>query len=181
MIEWTYPWFLALLFALGFLWLPLRNTMVPLDPVQRRIVLAVRLLILATTILALAGPKWRMTSDSLAVVYLVDASASMSAKAKSAARHYVDTSIKTARSQDDYAVVGFAETSVIWRAFGAETSLSDWPEMKKRQGTNYRDDCILPRRLPKDRRRKIVLLSDGNDTSGDAESSVGPGADGGRI
>jgi len=147
--------------------------MVALNPVQRRIVLVVRLLILATTMIALAGPKWRTPSDRLAVVYLVDASASISREAKTAARRYVEKSIKNVRSDDDYAVVGFAETSEIWQAFGAGTALSDWPELKERQGTNYRDALHFAASiLPNDRRRKIVLLSDGNDTSGEAEASV---------
>jgi Ca-activated chloride channel family protein len=173
MIELTYPWFLILLFGLGFFWLPLRNTTVTLHPAQRRIVLAVRLSILAATILALAGPKWRMPSDRLAVVYLVDASASVAPEARTAARHYVEASVKNARFDDDYAVIGFAETSEIWRAFGAGTSLSDWPELKNRQGTDYRDALQFAASiLPKDRRRKIVLLSDGNDTSGEGGASV---------
>ena len=92
--------------------------MVALSPFQRRTILVVRLLILATTIIALAGPKWRAPSDRLAVVYLVDASASVSREAKAAARRYVETSIRNTRSDDDYAVVGFAETSEIWHAFG---------------------------------------------------------------
>ena len=173
MIEWTYPWFLILLFALGLCWLPLRNTMVALSPFRRRTILVVRLLILATTIVALAGPKWRAPSDRLAVVYLVDTSASVSREAKAAARRYVETSIRNARSDDDYAVVGFAETSEIWHAFGGGITLSDWPELEKRRGTNYREALHFAASiLPSDRRRKIVLLSDGNDTSGEAEASV---------
>ncbi len=147
--------------------------MVALNPVQRQIILLVRLLILATTIFALAGPKWRTSSDRLAVVYLVDSSASVSPEAKAAARHYVESSIKNVRPDDDYAVIGFAETSEIWRAFGTGSPLTEWPELKKRLGTNYRDALHFAASiLPKDRRRKIVLLSDGNDTSGEAEASV---------
>src|SRR5260370_41975239 len=161
-----------LLLALGLCWLPLRNTMVALNLVQRRIVLVVRLLILATMIIALAGPKLGTPNDRLAVVYLVDASASVSREAKAAARHYVETSIRNARSDDDYAVVGFAETSEIWHAFATGIALSDWPELKKRRGTNYRDELHFDTAVvPNDRRRKIVLLSDGNDTSGAAEAA----------
>jgi Ca-activated chloride channel homolog len=173
MIEWTYPWLLLLLFALGLCWLPLRNTMVALNPVQRRIILAARLLILATIMIALSGPKWRAPSDRLAVVYVVDDSASVSSEAKSAARHYVEASVKNARPNDDYAVVGFAETSQIWQAFGTGPALSDWPELKKRQGTNYGGALRFAASImPNDRRRKIVLLSDGNDTFAEAEASV---------
>jgi Ca-activated chloride channel homolog len=173
MIEWTYPWFLTLLLGLGLCWLPLRKTMVPLGAAQKQIILLSRLLILATMVVALAGPKWRSTSDRLAVVYLVDASASVSPDAKTAARHYVEASIKNARPGDDYAVIGFAESSEIWHGFGAGSTLSTWPELQKNQGTNYRDALDLAGSiLPNDRRRKIVLLSDGNDTSGDSESSL---------
>ena len=146
--------------------------MAALDPAQTRTVLLVRLLILATTIIALAGPKWRTPSDRLAVVYLVDASASVSPEARTSARNYVETSIKRARPGDDYAVVGFAEKSEIWQSFGRE-ALSNWPQPKNRQGTNFRDALYFAASiLPKDRRRKIVLLSDGNDTSGGAAASV---------
>ena len=147
--------------------------MAALDPAQTRTVLLVRLLILATTIIALAGPKWRTPSDRLAVVYLVDASASVSPEARTSARNYVETSIKRARPGDDYAVVGFAEKSEIWQSFGTGGPLSNWPQPKKRQGTNFRDALYFAASiLPKDRRRKIVLLSDGNDTSGGAAASV---------
>ena len=55
----------------------------------------------------------------------------------------------------------------------AEITLSDWPELEKRRGTNYREAMHFAASiLPNDRRRKIVLLSDGNDTSGEAEASV---------
>ncbi|MBV8417953.1 MAG: VWA domain-containing protein, partial [Verrucomicrobia bacterium] len=173
MIEWTYPWFLALLFGLGLCWLPLRKTMVSLSAAQKQIILLLRLFLLATIVIALAGPKWRATSDRLAVVYLVDASASVSPDAKAAARHYVETSVKNARPGDDYAVIGFAESSEIWHGFGAGATLSNWPELQKNQGTNYRDALDLAGSiLPKDRRRRIVLLSDGNDTAGESESSV---------
>ncbi|MBV8350911.1 MAG: VWA domain-containing protein, partial [Verrucomicrobia bacterium] len=173
MIEWTYPWFLALLFGLGLCWLPLRKTMVSLSAAQKQIILLLRLFLLATIVIALAGPKWRATSDRLAVVYLVDASASVSPDAKAAARHYVETSVKNARPGDDYAVIGFAESSEIWHGFGAGATLSYWPELQKNQGTNYRDALDLAGSiLPKDRRRRIVLLSDGNDTAGESESSV---------
>ncbi|MBV8174478.1 MAG: VWA domain-containing protein, partial [Verrucomicrobia bacterium] len=173
MIEWTYPWFLILLFALGLCWLPLRKTMVALNAAQKQIILVLRLFLLATIVFALAGPKWRTTSDRLAVVYVVDASASVSPDARAAARRYVETSIKNARPGDDYAVIGFAESSEIWHGFGAGATLTKWPELQKNQATDYRDALHFAASiLPGDRRRKIVLLSDGNDTSGESESSV---------
>jgi uncharacterized membrane protein len=170
MIEWTYPWFLGFLPALALLLLLSRRSLVPLTTSQRVGITLLRVASLGLVVLAAAGPYWRTTSDRLAVVYLVDGSASVAPPARTAARKYVVDSLKTIRPGDEYAIVGFAEGCQLWRPFSNRTDVFDWPEIQHNQGTDFRSALEFAGSiLPNDRRRKIVLLSDGNDTSSGAE------------
>lgn len=170
MIEWTYPWFLGFLPVLALLWLLSRRSLVALTTGQQAGIMLLRVASLAMVVFAVAGPHWRTTSDRLAVVYLVDDSASISKPARATARQYVEDSLKTIRPGDEYAIVGFAEGCELWRPFSNQTNAFNWPEIQHKRGTDFRSALEFAGAiLPRDRRRKVVLLSDGNDTSNGAE------------
>jgi Ca-activated chloride channel homolog len=112
-------------------------------------------------------------SDRLALVYLVDDSASVSNEGRAAARNYVDRSVKTRRPQDDFAVVGFAQSATVWRSFGSNEALGHWTPLQENRGTDLRKALQFAASiLPRDRRGKIVLLTDGNDTGAGAEATI---------
>ena len=110
MIEFTHPLFLWL--AVGVLpvliW-GLNRSLAGMTRLQKKVCAAVRFLLLSLLILALAGFTVRWRSEELAVVYVLDQSASLSAEAKNQAKTFIEKSLAHQHSGDTAAVVGFAK------------------------------------------------------------------------
>ena len=70
MIEFSNPWFFALLIAWPLLAWPLRRSLADMTPAQRRTCLAIRALLLALIVFALAGIRALKNSDALAVIFV---------------------------------------------------------------------------------------------------------------
>ena len=173
-MEITHPWFLALaLFGVAALWLAMRRSLADLTPAQRRACLLVRALLLACMILALAGVRLLRRGDDLGVLFLVDDSASISPEARDAARRYVEDSLRHRRPRDQAGVLGFARQAAVWQAPAASSQLpARWPDTPPadRAGTDIgRALDFAASVLPPGPARRVVLLSDGNDTA-----SAGP-------
>ncbi len=169
-LELTHPWFLALaLLAALALVLFSRRSLAALAPAQRRAVFAVRALLLLCIVLALAGLGWKTSGDDLGVVFLVDDSASISPAAAQQARQFVAESLRTRRSHDSAAVLGFAQTTALWQP-PAESSqlLPAWPPLPdgQRNATDLGLGLNFAAALrPAGKVGRVVLLSDGNDTA----------------
>jgi Ca-activated chloride channel family protein len=172
-LELTHPWFLLLaLFGALALALFSRRSLADLVPVQRRAVFAVRFLLLLCIALALAGLGWITRGDDLGVVFLVDASASISPTAAGQARHYVEESLQSRRAHDSAGVLGFARTTAIWQPPVESSRLAPawpaWPDAQ-RAGTDLAHALNFAGALtPAGKVGRVVLLSDGNDTAGGA-------------
>ncbi len=169
-VELTHPWFLALAaFAAPLLALAMRRSLADLTRAQRRACVLVRALLLGGILLALAGVRWQWRCDDLAVVFLVDDSASISPEARAAARHFVEDSVKHRRAHDTVGVLGFAQNAAVWQAPAASNQLAaHWPDTPNAA----RADTEIGRALelaaavlPPGTARRVVLLSDGNDTA----------------
>ena len=168
--ELTHPWFLALaVVGAPLLVLALRRSLADLTPAQRRACLLVRALLLGCILLALAGVRWQRRGDDLAVVFLVDDSASISPEARIAARRFVEDSVKHRRAHDTVGVLGFARNAAVWQAPAPSSELAArWPETPDaaRVGTDIgRALQFAAAVLPPNAARRVVLLSDGNDTA----------------
>jgi Ca-activated chloride channel family protein len=176
-LELTHPWFLALA-LLGALALVLfsRHSLAGLVPAQRRAVFAVRSLLLLCIVLALAGLGWLTHGDDLGVVFLVDASASISPAAAGQARHYVEASLLARRAHDAAGVLGFARTTAIWQPPVESSRLAAaWPAFSDalRAGTDLGRALSFAGALrPAGKVGRVVLLSDGNDTAGGAVAAA---------
>lgn len=170
-IEWTHPGFLWLGVVAGAgLGLALRRSLADLTPRQRRACLLVRAMLLWSVLLALAGLHWRQAASDLSVLFLVDDSASISPEARQQARKFVGSSLQARRAGDEAGVVGFAIKPTTWQPLAASTRLlPPWPEEAARSGTDIgRALDFAAAILPTDRARRVVLLSDGNDTAAGA-------------
>ncbi len=176
-VELTHPWFLIVAVAVvpGLL-LVMRRSLADLTPAQRRACLAVRVLLLACILLALAGVRFLWHGDDLAVLFVVDDSASVSADARMVARKFVEDSLKHRRAHDVAGVVGFAQAATVWQPPEATSYLADhWPATldNLRAGTDIGGALRLAAALaPAGHTRRVVLLSDGNDTTDDAASTA---------
>ena len=147
----------------------MRRSLADLTPAQRRMCLLVRALLLGCILLALAGVRWQWRGDDLAVVFLVDDSASISPEARTAARRFVEESVRHRRPHDTVGVLGFAQNAAVWQAPAPSSALAArWPETPEaaRTGTDIgRALQFAAAVLPPGAARRVVLLSDGNDTA----------------
>ncbi len=173
MIEIARPWMLALLFALPLLWLGMRRSLADWTPRQRRICIIVRLLLLATIVFALAGIRITRPSSEVAVIFALDGSASISADAQKASREFVAAALRSKSAGDSAGVVGFAQTPTLLQPPIEYPQLSDWALPENRKGTDLGAALDFSSALfPAGQARRIVLLSDGNDTAGRANGAV---------
>ena len=167
MMEIAHPWFLLLALVVPWLWLAQRRSLADLTPAQRRACIAMRALILVLLILALAGVRWLLPSRDLAVMFAVDHSASVSAAARAQARSFVRESITHQSGGDVAGVVGFAGDAALWQPPVEKARVLDlWPETATPNRTDLaRALEFSAAMLPAEKQRRIVLVTDGNDTA----------------
>jgi uncharacterized membrane protein len=168
MIELAHPWFLtlgALLLALPVLQ---RRSLADLTPVQRRVCFVLRALILLLLIVALASPRWLLPSHELSVLFAVDDSASLSPGARQEARDFVAAAAKESTGADTLGVIGFAKDAALWQPPAAPFKPgAAWPELPERKATAIAGALDFASAIfPAGTTRRLVLLSDGNDTAG---------------
>jgi uncharacterized membrane protein len=176
-MELTHPWFLILALVGGLLLaLFSRRSLAGLVPAQRRAAFAVRALLLLCIVLALAGIGWITHGDDLGVVFMVDASASISPQATAQARQYTEESLKSRRAHDSAGVLAFAQTTAIWQPPAESSRLAPaWPAFPEdqRAGTDIGHALAFAGALrPAGKVGRVVLLSDGNDTAGSASEAA---------
>ncbi|HOU40364.1 MAG TPA: VWA domain-containing protein [Promineifilum sp.] len=138
--------------------------------------LALRLLILALLILSLAGAQLVRAVDDLAVVFLVDASDSMSRESAAAAEAFVREAVGDMGPDDRAAVVLFGANALVeqpLRHFGSAGDLPPFASQPGRLNTNLAEALRLSLALlPAGTARRVVVLSDGAATTGDTPAAA---------
>ena len=183
-MQLAHPVFLLLGLPIALLlWFAVRRSLVGMEPPQRRATVALRCLLMLCLLLALAGLRWRRESDALGVLFLVDASASLTPEASAQARRFIEQSVRARGASDAVGVLGFAARPRVWQP-AAESSqlLSAWPETPDadRNATDIgRALDFASAVFPAETFQRAVLLTDGNDTSGRAAEAAARLAAGG--
>jgi uncharacterized membrane protein len=160
----------ALLLALlipFFVWYGL-----PRLPYRRRrdtVSLILRLIIVTLIILSLAGLQTVQASDKLAVVFLVDASDSIDAAARAQAEQYIREAMARMTPNDRAGVVVFGKNALVERPVSAAKEFSGIASTPIRLDTNIAEAIRLGLAMfPADAARRLVILSDGVETLGNA-------------
>ncbi len=181
-LELTHPKFLfGLLLAAVLVW-GFRYSLIDFSLVQRRVSLAVRLVLLILIVLALAGLTLLSPTRERMVVFLLDQSRSVDPDASEKARLFLEDAQAVA-GKTPLLIVPFATTPKASCHLGdldaseedtSETSPeTSEAELTWRGGTNIASAMepalalIPPRFVP-----HLVLLSDGNETAGDILSAA---------
>ncbi len=138
--------------------------------VLARISLGLRLVIVTLMVLALAGPRIATRGSELSVVFLVDASDSVAPEVQAAARDWIATAVERKSSGDSVAIVSFGRGVAVERTLSA----GDEPSATTRRPPGDRSDLgeglrIASSLFPPGTARRVVLLSDGVDTLGNAD------------
>ncbi|HLA42195.1 MAG TPA: VWA domain-containing protein, partial [Aggregatilineales bacterium] len=114
------------------------------------------------------------TADKLAVVFLVDVSDSMSPRMQESALEYVRTALEEMKAdKDQAAVVLFGANAIVEQPMAAALDLSQPGANPITLNTDMAEAIRLALALfPPDSARRMVILSDGVDTVGDAENAA---------
>jgi len=151
----------------------------PLGRVRRWVAIGVRVSVMTGVILALAGVQLVWVTDRVTVVYLLDQSDSIPAPVR---RQMLDFATAAARQHRDQA----REDRVGMIVFGREAAVeippldSDLPPLRRLDGNLGRTDAtnleaalkLAQATMPEDSRRRVVIISDGNETVGDARTAI---------
>ncbi len=131
--------------------------------------LALRLIILLCLILSLAGMEIVRGGDNLAVVFLVDVSDSMPPAAVSAEMDYLRQALATMGPDDQAAIVLFGADALVERPMRPGAELGQITSVPVTNQTDLAEAIRLGLALfPPGAARRMVVLSDGVQTSGDS-------------
>ena len=170
--------FVLLLFIPYFVWLgrPQTNS----GKWREWTSLALRLLIIILLILGLAGAQLVRAADDLAVIFLIDASDSVRQEQLEDAEMFVREAIEQMGPDDQAAVIVFGADALVDRPMSGLAELAPITSIPQPLHTDIAKAIRLGLALfPPGSARRILLLSDGLSTTGDAAKAAQLAADSG--
>lgn len=169
MVTFTSPAYL-LLFAPAFAWLVLvGRSMHGMARYRKRLAVSIRAIVLTLLILALAGAQGIRKNRGITTIFVLDRSASMSARATQQAEAFIRKSLEAEGPDDRAGLVVFGKDPVIDVSPGDLRSLGRIYSAPDTSSTDVAGAIRLAcAAFPEGTARRIVLLSDGNETAGDS-------------
>ncbi len=132
--------------------------------------LILRVAIFALLVFALAGTQTVRAADKLAVVYLMDVSDSVSQPTQESELSYIQNSMAAMSTDDEAAVVVFGGNALVERPMSSVREIDAIHSTPGKGNTNVEQAIGLGLALfPADAAKRMVILSDGEQTIGDAE------------
>jgi Ca-activated chloride channel family protein len=180
-VAFTDPIWLWLLLPLGLLviggWWAASRTL----PRARRIAsLVIRLVLVGCIVASLAGARLALPSDRLSVVFLVDASASMVDATREELLSFAKAAVRRIPEGDTAGVVVFGANALVDRLPSGLDELQAPGSVPVVSATDIAAAVRLGTAIfPAGTQRRLVLLSDGNDTGGQGEEAILAAAAGG--
>ena len=139
--------------------------------------LVIRLVLVACLVLSLAGARLVLPADRLSVVFLLDASASMLDATREELVSWARDAVEVMPEGDAAGVVVFGGTALVDRLPSNVRELSDPGSRPVAGATDVAAAVRLASAImPAGTQQRLVLLSDGNDTSGEAEEAIAAAA-----
>jgi len=171
----TWLWLLVPAIAIVAVgWLAASRTL----PRGRRVAsLLLRLLLVGCLVLALAGARLVLPADRLSVVFLVDASASMLDATTEELVGFARDAVREMPEGDMAGVVVFGATALVDRLPSEVRELAEPGSQPVAGATDVAAAIRLAAAImPAGTQGRLVLLSDGNDTGGNAEEAIAAAA-----
>lgn len=174
-ISWLHPYSLFLLLVIPLVVYKASQVGATSLSPRRKIWLAiVRAGIIALVILGMAAPRAFLPGEGRTVLYVVDVSESAGKAGTLSAETFVTQSVEHLTSQDKVGLILFGENPVVAAAPGDATKRDELPRLiSEAQGVEREaSDPARALRLalasfPPGGQRRVVLLTDGNETEGD--------------
>lgn len=140
---------------------------------RRLLALGLRLSLLLAIVMALAGFTWLQAVDALGVVFVLDRSASVGGKGQAAAMEFVQKALEGQGDDDRTGIVVFGASGQVEAEPQAGLEFHGVEAVPSPHQTDIASGLRLATALlPSDRTRRIVLLTDGEQTRGDAASQA---------
>jgi Ca-activated chloride channel family protein len=168
-IEFTNPWALVLLALIPLAVYLARHSLANLSRQRGRASLMVRVVILLLVGLALAGLRIRTSSRDVALLFLVDVSASVAQDSREHVINTINDEINRAGPRDYVGVVAFGREPAVELAPTRKETLGDWriKEIASNPPRDYTDIAAALRLaaalVPEGAAGRLVLISDGNE------------------
>lgn len=177
-IAFDRPWFLLLLLILPVIWGLSYNSLAGLGGGRRLFALTLRSLVILLLVAAVAQTKWQRQTDQLTVIYLLDQSESIPKVKRDLMIDYVYDEVATHRRKvkaDKAGVIVFGGNAKIESApFDGDLPLIGSIESTidlNTSATNLASALKLATAsFPEGTARRVVIVSDGNETLGDSLS-----------
>jgi uncharacterized membrane protein len=168
-IRFAEPLYLLLLIpaAVG-LWLSFRHVH---GMVKSRKIVAfgIRWVLVAALVLALASPEARRPNEGISTIFVVDRSDSIADSDKKASVEFVNEALKQLRPEDEAGIIAFGGDAVIEVAPSNIRKLSRVLSVIDGSATDLAAALRLASASHSDgKAKRIIVLSDGNETTGDA-------------
>ncbi|MEK6406551.1 MAG: VWA domain-containing protein [Acidobacteriota bacterium] len=168
-LDFTNPMALLLLGLIPVALYLARNSLANLSSTRRGISIAARILLLLLIVLALTGLRIRTTSRDLALIFLVDVSASVAQDNRQEMFDFINAETANAGPRDYVGVIAFAREPSVELAPARKAALGDWriTEISSNPIRDYTDIAAALRLaaalVPEDAAGRFVLISDGNE------------------
>ena len=190
-MEITRPLLLLLLLFLPALYYGYRRSLVDLSRTQRVISLVIRIIIVVLLILSVADVQYLKTDDKLAVMFLADISDSISDDGLTKATDYVNEALKSRDRNQQSGLIAFTDKAEVVQALlknGDEPDAGlELAEVKKawlEADEDAGDTTNIAQAIetawgtfPANANKRIVLITDGVETQGDAVHTALRGKD----
>ena len=133
-----------------------------------RSILALRMLLVTLLVLALAVPAVRYTVNRQAVVFVADLSASVQQQ-RTQVEEFVKQAIEAGGSDDKAGIVAIGRDALVEWPVTKEGGFGEFQSEVRADNTDLAEGLRLAAALlPADARRRIVVISDGQENLGDA-------------
>lgn len=140
---------------------------------RKRVAFVVRFLLAATLIVALAGPESRRPNEGLCTIFVVDRSDSISDSEQKRANAFIDAALSRLHPDEMAGVIAFGGDSTIDAAPGGRRTLGSVASQIDGSASNIAGAIRLASAtFPDGKARRIVVLSDGNETAGDVQEAA---------
>ncbi|MEN3001841.1 MAG: FixH family protein [Armatimonadota bacterium] len=168
-MSFTEPIYLLLLIPLWGWVLWTGRRMLGVSRARRRLILALRLLLVLLVVLALAGWTGVMPLRKVCTVFVLDESASVSEQGREKARAFVREALAHAPNESLAALIAFGEEPLIEWMPAPRKEMTPILSRPNPDGTDIASALRLAlAAFPDGYAKRIVLLSDGNETVDDA-------------
>jgi uncharacterized membrane protein len=161
------------LFLLAFipiiLWLFWRST-TPLMPFRRSLVLILRVLMMVLVVLSLSGLSVENTTEQVHVMFALDASDSVGEEGREAALSFVQRAMKQMKKGDQAGLLVFGADASVELALQPDAAVTKIDSTVSGLATDLTQAIeVALAQFPTAGKKRLMLLTDGNETQGKAE------------